>query len=150
MDKVRQYFASYPLVGFLPQRDEQVIADTLRRILALSGYEAQAVDNAEQAVAAAAQSPPDVLVSDVVMGDMNGIDAARTILQICLECHVILCSGQATTARLCANAHIDGQRVEILSKPVSPQNILDRQRAWDTPCTSRPSKPPPRPRDCVR
>ena len=59
--------------------DERVIADTLAIILNQSGFEATAVYNGEKAVEAARIIRPDMLISDVIMTDMNGIDAAITI-----------------------------------------------------------------------
>ena len=59
--------------------DERVIADTLAIILNQSGFEATAVYNGEKAVEAARTLRPDMLISDVIMTDMNGIDAAITI-----------------------------------------------------------------------
>ena len=109
--------------------DERIIADTLAQILVLSGYRAYAVYTGEQAVAAAAQSRPDVLISDVVMGGMNGIEAAIAIRRICPQCHVILFSGQATTMNLLARANSDGNHFEILAKPVHPASILARLHA---------------------
>ena len=109
--------------------DERIIADTLAQILVLSGYRASAVYTGEQAVAIAAQSSPDVLISDVVMGGMNGIEAAIAIRRICPQCHVILFSGQATTMNLLARANSDGNQFEILAKPVHPASILARLNA---------------------
>jgi CheY-like chemotaxis protein len=63
--------------------DERIIADTLVLILNQSGYRAIVVYSGEQALQAAAESPPHVLISDVVMGGMNGIEAALAILRIC-------------------------------------------------------------------
>ena len=59
--------------------DERVIADTLAIILNQSGFEATAVYNGEKAVETARTLRPDMLISDVIMTDMNGIDAAITI-----------------------------------------------------------------------
>lgn len=104
--------------------DERVIADTLAQILALSGYESRAVYSGEQAVQAASESSPDVLITDVVMQGMNGIEAALSVRRICPQCQVVLFSGQATTTDLLARARADGHAFEILAKPVSPQVLL--------------------------
>ena len=106
--------------------DEQIIADTLARILVLSGYQAMAVYSGEQAVQAATEFSPDVLISDVVMQGMNGIEAALLIRRICPQCRVLLFSGQATTADLLSRARAEGYVFEILAKPVSPQVLLAR------------------------
>jgi len=53
--------------------DERVIADTLAIILNQSGFEATAVYNGEKAVETARTLRPDMVISDVIMTDMNGI-----------------------------------------------------------------------------
>ena len=80
--------------------DERVIADTLAIILNQSGFEATAVYSGEKAVEAARTLRPDMLISDVIMTDMNGIDAAITIQTILPNCKILLFSGQAATADL--------------------------------------------------
>jgi len=59
--------------------DERVIADTLAMILNQSGFEARAVYSGEKALELAATFAPDMMISDVIMADLNGIDAAIRI-----------------------------------------------------------------------
>ena len=56
--------------------DERVIADTLAIILNQNGFEASAVYTGTAAVDRARDTRPDLIISDVIMPDMNGIDAA--------------------------------------------------------------------------
>jgi CheY-like chemotaxis protein len=108
--------------------DERVIADTLAIILNQSGFEATAVYNGEKAVEAARTIRPDMLISDVIMTDMNGIDAAITIRTMLPNCKILLFSGQAATADLLDRARVQGHEFEILAKPVHPQDLLARLR----------------------
>jgi CheY-like chemotaxis protein len=109
--------------------DERVIADTLAIILNQSGFEATAVYNGEKAVEAARTLRPDMLISDVIMTDMNGIDAAITIRTMLPNCKILLFSGQAATADLLDRARSQGHEFEILAKPVHPQDLLARLRS---------------------
>ena len=59
--------------------DERVIADTLAMILNQSGFQARAVYSGENAVEMASSYEPDMLITDVIMADLNGIDAAIMI-----------------------------------------------------------------------
>ena len=106
--------------------DEQLIANTLALILNRSGFEARAVYNGEDAVKTARLLFPDILISDVIMEGMTGIDAAIRISQIVPNCRVILFSGQAATADLLERAHADGHRFELLAKPVHPRALIER------------------------
>jgi CheY-like chemotaxis protein len=109
--------------------DERVIADTLAIILNRSGFEATAVYNGERAVEVAGTLKPDMVISDVIMQDLNGIDAAITIRGLLPNCKILLFSGQAATADLLEKARGQGHEFEILAKPVHPQDLLARLKA---------------------
>jgi CheY-like chemotaxis protein len=105
--------------------DEQLIADTLALILNRSGFEARAAYSGEKAIDAAQALQPEILISDVVMFGMTGIDAAIQISNMVPGCRVILLSGQAATADLLRDAADHGFEFEIVAKPVHPQVLLD-------------------------
>lgn len=108
--------------------DEHVIADTLAYILNQAGFEATAVYTGKEAVDLAHDLNPDLLVTDVIMPDMNGIEAAIHIRQFLPSCKVLLFSGQAATAGLLEEARARGYEFEILSKPVHPQDLVAKLR----------------------
>ena len=104
--------------------DEQIIANTLALILNRNGFDARAVYSAQDAINTASQLSPDVLISDVIMEGMTGIDAAIRISQLVPRCRIILFSGQAATADLLQQAEADGHHFEILAKPIHPRVLL--------------------------
>jgi CheY-like chemotaxis protein len=108
--------------------DERVIADTLAMILNQSGFEARAVYSGERALEEAPVFKPNMLISDVIMADLNGIDAAIRIREILPAIKILLFSGQAATADLLEKARAEGYEFEILAKPVHPQDLLSRLR----------------------
>lgn len=108
--------------------DERVIADTLAMILNQSGFEARPVYSGEKAVELAADFQPDMLISDVIMADLNGIDTAIRIRALRPTIKILLFSGQAATADLLEKARSQGYEFEILAKPVHPQDLLSRLR----------------------
>ena len=109
--------------------DEQVIADTLARILDLNGYDASAVYTGTAAVENARALQPDLVISDVIMPDMNGIEAAISIRSFLPGCKILLFSGQAATADLLENARAQGHEFEILAKPVHPSDLLAKLKS---------------------
>ncbi|MGP8225529.1 MAG: response regulator [Terracidiphilus sp.] len=109
--------------------DERVIADTLSMILNQSGFEARSVYSGEGALELARAFEPDMLISDVIMADLNGIDAAIRIRALLPGIKILLFSGQAATADLLEIARAQGYEFEILAKPVHPQDLLSRLRA---------------------
>jgi CheY-like chemotaxis protein len=108
--------------------DEQVIADTLAKILDLNGYEATPVYTGTAAVESARSLQPDLIISDVIMPDMDGIQAAIRIRSFLPDCKILLFSGQAATADLLENARAQGHEFEILGKPVHPSDLLAKLR----------------------
>jgi CheY-like chemotaxis protein len=108
--------------------DERVIADTLAMILNQSGFEARAVYSGEKALEVVPVFLPDMLISDVIMGGLNGIDAAIQVRSLLPKIKSLLFSGQAATADLLEKARKEGYEFDILAKPVHPQDLLARLR----------------------
>jgi DNA-binding response OmpR family regulator len=109
--------------------DERVIADTLAMILNQSGFQARVAYTGEKALELAAEFQPEMLISDVIMAGLNGIDAAIQIREILPSIKILLFSGQAATADLLEKARERGYEFEILAKPVHPQDLLAKLRA---------------------
>jgi len=108
--------------------DEQVIANTLAIILNQAGFEARAVYSGEKVLEALESFQPDMLISDVIMTGITGIEAAIATRQQMPSCKILLFSGQATTADLLEKARLDGHEFEILAKPVHPTDLLAKLR----------------------
>jgi CheY-like chemotaxis protein len=110
--------------------DESVIAQTLAMILNQGGFIAFAFKDPKQAlVAAEVGSAPDLLITDVMMPGMSGIDLAIRFQQVCPECKVFLFSGHAATANLLEIARSQGHEFEVMSKPIHPNDLLAKLRA---------------------
>src|ERR1700694_889460 len=109
--------------------DEQVIANTLAIILNQAGFEARAVYSGEKAVESLDSFQPDMLISDVIMTGMTGIEAAIATRRKMPNCKILLFSGQAATADLLEKARAEGHELEILAKPVHPTDLLAKLRS---------------------
>jgi len=106
--------------------DESAIADTLAEILSRSGYAAKTAYDGNAALEVALLTPPELLVSDVVLPGMSGIELAITIRRIFPDCKILLFSGQASTEDLLAAARREGHHFTLLTKPVHPLDLLAR------------------------
>lgn len=104
--------------------DESVIADTLAAILSRSGYATVAAYDGEEALETALISPPEMLITDVILPGMNGIELATTIRRIFPDCKILLFSGQAASADLLAPARAAGHHFTMLGKPIHPSELL--------------------------
>lgn len=105
---------------------ERSIADSLTTILTLNGYEATAVYSGEEAVEAARELKPNVLISAIVMPGISGIETAVRIRQDVPDCRIVLCSGNPSSADLLPGAEAQGLQFELLPKPFHPRELLDR------------------------
>jgi len=104
--------------------DERVIAVTLAAILKQTGMDAVAYTNPVEALEAARWNAPDLLLTDVVMPEMSGIDLAIQLREISPLCKVLLFSGQAATSDMLETARERGHVFDILSKPIHPTDLL--------------------------
>lgn len=108
--------------------DEVLIARTLATILNQAGFLASAFDHPEKAIAVRAELLPDLLISDVMMPGMTGIELAIHFRKAQPECRILLFSGQAATVDLLEKAREQGYDFDLISKPVHPQDLLARLR----------------------
>jgi CheY-like chemotaxis protein len=106
--------------------DEPVIATTLGMILQIKGFEAHAFDLPLEALQVARELPPDLLITDVVMPLLSGIELAIQMRAFCPNCKVLLFSGQAATVDLLARASASGHHFDVLTKPVHPADLLKK------------------------
>jgi DNA-binding NtrC family response regulator len=118
--------------------DRIIIAETLVTILIQAGFRALAFDDPTIALSASLIKHPDVLISDVIMPRMTGIDLAIRARKAHPDCRVLLYSGQIQTADLLDRARKEGQEFEILAKPVHPDEILEKLRDLASPSAPTP------------
>ena len=105
--------------------DEHNIADTLVMVFKIKGHEAMAAYSAESAVEAVESFEPDIVLSDVIMGKMTGVDLAIYLSRARPECKVVLFSGQTATAPLLAEAGRKGHDFRLLAKPLHPERLIE-------------------------
>jgi DNA-binding response OmpR family regulator len=106
--------------------DERVIADTLAIILSKSGFATFTAYNGSSALELAQIVSPQLLISDVVMPGMTGVELAIALGELVPACKVLLFSGQAATADLLREARELGHDFTTLTKPVHPTDMLNR------------------------
>lgn len=106
--------------------DEHVIASSLATILRHLGFDATSFTDPVAALKAARSRHPDLLITDVVMPELSGIELAVQVEASCPECKMLLFSGQASTADLLRAARADGHDFEFVLKPVHPKDLLSK------------------------
>lgn len=106
--------------------DESAIADTVTEILSRSGYAAMTAYDGPDALEIALLTPPELLITDVSLPGMNGIELAIKMRRIFPDCKILLFSGHVATADLLVRAQQAGHTFTLISKPVHPSVLLAR------------------------
>ena len=104
--------------------DEMVIASTLAAILKVSGFASVAFSDPLEALKAAESQAPSLVISDVIMPEMNGIELAVQFKSKYPNCKILLFSGQAATVDLLESARSEGYDFALLEKPIHPSDLL--------------------------
>ena len=109
--------------------DEALIAETVVEILNQEGFAAISASSGSSAIELAKAVHPAIILSDVIMPGLNGIEMGIKIREIVPTCKVILFSGQAATVDLLERARKQGYRFEILAKPIRPEHLIQVVRS---------------------
>jgi DNA-binding NtrC family response regulator len=100
-------------------------------ILKLAGYEAHYFFDPEAALEAIQTLDADLLISDVMMPQLSGIDLAIVMKKLRPTCKVLLLSGAEETGQLLDAAREQGHEFEVLAKPIHPDSLLAQIRDMD-------------------
>ena len=100
-------------------KNVKLLADTL----AVKGYEVATATSGAEAIAHVESWKPDLVLLDVVMPDIGGIDAAREMVNFDPDARILMCSALGQQA-LMAKATEAGAR-EFVVKPFQPSRVLE-------------------------
>jgi len=103
---------------------EPVIASTLVALLRMHGYSARFFTSPREALEALRTKSPDLLVSDVGMPGISGIELAILMKAQHPSCKILLFSGAPSSRDLLDLARARGHDFDLLMKPVRPPGFL--------------------------
>ena len=106
--------------------DEQAVADTLCMIFKKRGFDCRTAYTGFEAIATTDEFCPELLLCDISMPGMNGLEVVAKVTAKCPDCRVLLLTGHYTNlgiAQAWAMSHPAPSR--ILAKPVPPAILLD-------------------------
>jgi DNA-binding NtrC family response regulator len=104
--------------------DETIIADTLVAILARAGFDTRSAYSGEMAIEMARNFHPDLMITDVAMPGINGVEAAIKVREMLPTCKVLLFSGHGVSRHLVEWARAHDHHFELLVKPVHPEMLI--------------------------
>ena len=105
--------------------EDQLVADTLSIIFRRAGYSVRTAYDPQNAPEVAKVIQPDILVPDVDMPFMNGVDLTVTLLRTAPECKVLLFCNSAAFADLTL-ARAAGHDVPLQINPMHPPELLGK------------------------
>jgi two-component system response regulator MprA len=118
--------------------DDRGLRDVLRRALGLSGYEVRLAETGSGALAEIAATPPDAVVLDIGLPDIDGLEVCRLLRREGNRVPVLM-----LTARDAVSDRIDGLDAgadDYLVKPFDVDELRARLRALLRRATFDPSQ----------
>ena len=82
-------------INVLVVDDEPVLAELVSMALRYEGWEIQTAGDGATAIALAKENPPDVVVLDVMLPDMSGLDVLRTLRVAKINTPIMILSGSS-------------------------------------------------------
>jgi two-component system response regulator MprA len=107
--------------------DEPAVRAAVERALRLEGYEVAVAESGEEALAALATAPADVLVLDVLMPGLDGLDTCRRLRKLGDDTPILMLTARDAVADRVAG--LDAGADDYLVKPFALEELLARLRA---------------------
>lgn len=104
--------------------DEIDVAETLAALVARQGYETKAEYSGEAGIQQAKSFQPDLVILDVIMPGMNGVEAAIHIQQQLPNCKILLFSAVPEFAHQLLRQQKNPPKFEVIGKPIDPRFLL--------------------------
>ena len=119
--------------------DEEQIRRALKSILSSRKYDVTVAATGEEALDAAIDNPPDLVILDLAMPGLSGFDVCRE-LRTWLNAPILVLSVRGTDADKIAALDLGAD--DYLSKPFSAGELLARIRALLRRASNLPTPPP--------
>jgi len=107
--------------------DEPAVRDGLRRALTLEGYDVELAENGRDALRAVEARGPDAIVLDVLMPELDGLDACRALRAAGNRTPILLLTARAAVGERVEG--LDAGADDYLTKPFALAELLARLRA---------------------
>jgi DNA-binding response OmpR family regulator len=110
--------------------DEHLITDTICAILQDNGFDATGAYSGSDAISTARKQRPDIVLSDVLMPRMSGVELGIQLRSEFPDVKIFLFSGQAATTAMIHRAEAEGHYFELFPKPIHPDELIIRLRGY--------------------
>lgn len=103
--------------------DEPNIRRVLEALFLKSGYKVFTAENGRSAISIASSNPVDILISDLIMPDMSGVDVLRSVKEIQPQCAAILVTAHGTI-----RTAVDAMRLGAFNYVTKPFDLDELQK----------------------
>jgi DNA-binding NtrC family response regulator len=105
--------------------DEMLIASALDAMLKDRGFDSTYFTDPRKVLESILPCPPHVLISDVMMPGLTGIDLAFEVWKICPDCRVFLMSALDSVEHMLPQRLPHGAKFQFFNKPFHPEQLLN-------------------------
>jgi DNA-binding NtrC family response regulator len=105
--------------------DERVIADAAAMLLKQQGYCALAAYSAAEAIKMLSSIDVALILSDVNMPGVDGVELAQQARRTCPQAKVLLMSGIETTETISQRPGCEGCPFQVMAKPFDCGQLID-------------------------
>ena len=110
--------------------DDRLVADTICLVFKANGFDSEARYSAAEALERAKSYEPDLMLCDVIMPDVSGLQLADQVAELLPDTRMLLLSAYSSNA---ADVRAHSRRAErplkLLSKPCRPDDLMRESRA---------------------
>ena len=127
------------MIRILLAEDDTAMRTYLVRALEQAGYQVDAVDRGTEALPLLREIDYDLLLSDIVMPEMDGIELAQRCAEISPQTRVMFITGFAAVT---LKASREAPRAKMLSKPFHLKDlVLEVERIFEDAVTEAQFRP---------
>ena len=117
---------STPVTHILVVDDEPMVREVLARYLEKEGFAVQTAEDGEQALAAFEASPPDLVLLDLMLPRIDGLEVFRRMRERARSAVIMLTAKGEETDRVVG---LELGADDYVTKPFSPREVVARVRA---------------------
>jgi DNA-binding response OmpR family regulator len=114
------------MVRVLVVDDDLTVAEVVSRYLVREGFSVESVGDGAQAVARAAAEPPDLVVLDLMLPGLDGLEVCRRLRELAPIPVIMLTARGEESDRV---AGLDLGADDYVSKPFSPRELVARVKS---------------------
>jgi DNA-binding NtrC family response regulator len=108
--------------------DEKIIAESAAMILRWKGFNVESYTNPFEALQSIRAKAPDLLLCDIAMPLLSGIELATRVHRECPSCKIVLVTGESDVEQTWETIKARGHDFDLVLKPLHPVELVLRMQ----------------------